>query len=363
MDMTAFEGDFELLDEQIENPSDEDGDDGKDQNQDTDNKSADSQEDDSEEKEGVGKDKDNSGDDDSSDDKGSSSQNIYSSLASALAEEGVISTLDNVEKVKSVEDLFNIIKEEIKKNELADLNEEQREYLKAVRSGVAPQVHSDYTSTLKQLDTISDKELEDNVDLRKSLIVQDLINQGMNPEKADKIAQRSIDLNEDLEESKEALKSIKVKAKEEYDNILKAQQQKILDAKAKEEQDLKVLKDTLYKEQEIIPGIKINENVKQKVYEQMTKIVGKSKTGQPLNALTKAREDDPVSFTIKMHYLFNATDGFKNFDKILKSQKSKAVQDLEATLRKTTFVGSGNALGDPKALEINEDLQNIIDNF
>lgn len=368
-DMTAFGDSFEFVDDEsteeltqnINQDSDEDQDEDK---NDTD----------PEKEESVGnkdkqvedlEDKDPKDKDDSSDDEGSSSQKLYSSLASALAEEGIITSLENIEEIKTPEDLFKVIKEEIKKNEFADLTEEQKQYLEAVRTGIQPQVYNDYQAVLKQLETVTEEELKENAELRKGLMVQDFVNQGISKEKAEKLAQRSIDLGEDVEDSKEALASLKEATKKEYQKMLDDQKQAKIDAEKKNQDQIKKLKDDLYNTNEIIPGLKINEAVKQKVYDQMTKVVGKSaKTGEPLNALTQAREKDPIGFTIKMHYLFNLTNGFSDFTKLTQKVKSNAVKQLENTLRKTTEINfGGNSIGNVAEFEIDDNLKTVIDNI
>lgn len=368
-DMTAFGEDFEIVDTE-ENIEASEKSEGSDNDQDDNNDKKDT---DPGKEESVGKDKqdeddqgnDSGQDDGSSDDEGASSQKLYSSLASALAEEGIITSLEDIENIKAPEDLFKIIKEEIKKNELADLTEEQKQYLEAVRTGVKPQVYNDYQSVLKQLETVTEEELTNNEELRKGLMVQDFVNQGINKERAEKLAQRSIDLGEDLEDSKEALNSIKESTKAEYQKMIDNQKQAKIDAEKESQAQIKKLKDDLYKTTEIIPGIKINETVKQKVYEQMTKIVDKSKkTGEPLNALTKAREEDPIGFTIKMHYMFNLTNGFKDFTKLTGKVKTNAVKQLEDTLRKTTELpGTGGQSSDTGMLEIDDNLKAVLEQF
>jgi hypothetical protein len=283
----------------------------------------------------------------SDDDKGSSPE-IYSSLADALAEEGILSSLDLTKnKIKNAEDLFQAIKNEIKNNEYSDLTEDQREYLEAIRSGVPLETYKGKQTADQQLNSITPEELEDNAELRKAIITNDYITQGISPEKAAKLAQRSVDLGEDKEDALESLSSLKEFNKKEFIKQQEAAKQARLDAEKAQKDQLEKLKETVYATNEIIPGMKLNAKVKEEVFNQMTKPVGKDAQGNPLNALTKARMEDPVGFTTKMHYLFHVTKGFTNFDKIVKTQKSKAVKDLEEKMRSTTFISGGNVQNQP----------------
>lgn len=369
LDMSSFGEDFELVDpieeEIIDSDKDQDKDDNKDSNDDQNkgddqdlekDKNGDS--DDDQEESVADKDKLEK---DSSDESESPSQKLYSSLASALAEEGIISSLDD--PIKSPEDLFNVIKNEIKKNEFSDLTEDQKEYLVALRAGVPVEEYKQTKSFESKLEQLTEEDLESSEELRKSIIIQDYMNQGMSQEKSEKLAQRAIDLSEDLNEAKEALGSIK--------QFTKAQLQKrIEDNKAREAQmlkkqqdDLKALKKQVDSLKEVIPGVQVNEKVKNQIYDSMTKTVGKTPDGKPLNALTKARMENPSDFTIKLHYLFNVTNGFKNFDKIVKTSKSKAVKELDDLLKGNTFIPSGQQSQENMDFDIDDKMKLVIDNL
>ena len=245
-----------------------------------------------------------------SDDGKSSSQKLYSSLASALAEEGILSSLDENTEIKSSDDLFGLIKTEIQKNRYADLNEDQKSYLKALESGIPKEEFHAHKQTELQLESIEEQELTDNAELRKAIIIADFKEQGIAEERAIKLAQRSIDLGEDLEDAKEALASIKVINKSKFEERLAKAQKEKADAQKRSDDEIKQIKDTLFNAKEIIPGLGINEKVKKEVYDQMTKPIFNDDKGIQYNALTKARLDNPVDFTVKMHYLFKITDEY-----------------------------------------------------
>jgi len=355
--MDAFGEDFELVEDF--DPQIPTNDQDKDSDKDIDNKddNSDSSE---EEKEIVAdkKDKDEEGSEGSS--KDDSSQNVYSSLASALATDGILSSSKDI---KSSEDLFNAIKAEIQTNELSDLNDTQKQYLEALRVGVPIEEFKQVKSFEQQLEGITEDSLSDNEELRKSIITQDYMNQGIDETKAAKLAQRSIDLNEDLADAKEALLGVKQFTKDSLNKRIEAQKEVQKNIAKGQEDELKNIKKTVDDLKEIIPGMQINEKVKNEIYSQMTKTVAQSKDGKPLNAVMKAREEDPVNFTIKMHYLFHLTNGFKNFDKVVKSSKSKAVQDLDDLLKGNTFIPSGSQAQKNMNYDIDDNLKTVLENL
>lgn len=354
LDMTAFGEDFEIMEDEIiiEDPTED-----KDKDPEKDKKTSDPA------KEESVADKDKPAEEDSLPKGDASSQKLYSSLASALAEEGIISSLDDPTKIKSVDDLFEVIKGEIKKNEFSDLTEDQKQYLEAIRSGVPVEDFKQVKSFEQQLEAITAEALSDSEELRKAIIMQDYMNQGIDQAKAEKLAQRSVDLNEDTTDALEALASVKEFTKKGLDQkILAAKEQQKAAIKAQQDELLKVKK-TVDDLKEIIPGFQINEKVKKEIYDQMTKTIGQTKDGKPLNALTKARMEDPVNFSIRMHYLFHLTNGFKDFNKIIKTTKSKAVNELEDLIKGNTFIPSGAQSQNNMDFQIDDNLKVILDNI
>ena len=112
------------------------------------------------------------------------------------------------------------------------------------------------------------------------------------------------------------------------------------------------LKNTIYKSKEIIEGLKIDKAVQDKVYQSITKVVGQSPSGIMENKLMRDRRQDPINFDTKLYYLYELTNGFKDFSKLISKSESKAVSKLEQTLRQTNFKGQGNTptfLGDPNS--------------
>lgn len=256
------------------------------------------------------------------------------SFASTLVEDGVLPSLDLKEaKIKSTEDLINAIKTEIKKNEFADLTPLQKEAIEAFRSGIPAETFWQRKSEGEKLNQITKDTLENNLELRKDLIKRDFLSKGYSEDKAEKFVQRSIDLGEDIDDAIDALEGQK--------KLLEMQtQREIAEAKQREEdmlkqhkEQLKQLENMVYDEtKEVIPGIHFNKMLADEVYNSMTKIVDEVQ-GQPVNKLMKDRLENPIEFEFKLHYLYNLTKGFKDFSKLNRVAKTKAVKDFEEKLK------------------------------
>jgi hypothetical protein len=294
----------------------------------------------------VGKGEDDENDEENDSDEEQTSQpSLYSSLAKVLQEEGVLPSLDSTKKIKTVEDLVEAFKEEIKANEFADLTEEQKQYLKAVRSGVPVEEFAPKQSMLQNLKSITQDELSSNEDLRKQLIYQDFILKGYSPEKAEKYTKRSIDIGEDESDALEALGSI-IEIQEKQIQLELQQAEELKKSKLEQQQQqLASFKKYLTDTKEFIPGVKMNPKIAEKVFEQAIKPIAQADNGQPLNALQKARLDNPIEFEAKLNYLFYITKGFEDFSKIAVSQKTKAVKELDDLVKGNTFAPRASSMG------------------
>lgn len=288
---------------------------------------------------------------DSGKDEESDSSSVYSSLANALMSEGILSESepDKIKEIKDVESLMKAFNEEISRREFADLNEDEKEYLKAIRKGIPHEVVKENFNVQKELDSISDDELssEDSESLRLEIIKQEHLSKGYSEERATKLAQRSVDIGEDIEDAKQSLEYLRESNKQA---LIKEQEKlaaKALEEEEKRKQDLIDLKKNIDTNNEIIKGLKVSQTQKEKLYEQMTKPAKFDKNGSPISAIHLERQKDPMGFEIKLNYLFQLTNGFNDFEKLVKISKSEAVKELDEKLKGNTFgFGSSGNVSD-----------------
>ncbi len=264
------------------------------------------------------------------------------SFASTLVEDGALPSLDlENTKIETTQDLVDVLKNEIQSREFSDLNDLQKEALTAMRNGVPVGEFVQNKQQVQELSSITDSDLESDVEIRKSLIMKDFISKGYSTARAEKFTQRSLDLGEDIEDAKEALGSQKRLFESEMQSKIQANKDAVVAQEAAYQKQLDDLKSTVYEEtKEVIPGMKFNKRIADQVYDSMTKVVDEVE-GQKLNKIMKARMEDPVGFEHKLHYLFNVTKGFKDFSKLTKNAKTAAVKSFEETL-------SLNSINPPK---------------
>lgn len=286
-------------------------------------------------------------DPESSDDDGDSSPSLYSSLAKVLAEEGLLPSFNEEDqKLETKEDFIEAFRKEIKNSEYAGLNETQRKYLEGLGNGIPEDDVRQQITIESQLNNITEDEIKSNQELRKQIILNDFILKGYNKEKAEKLTQRSFDIGEDESDALEAMNDVKGFYQKEYDRKVKEAQDAKKQAEEQSAKQLEDLRKTITEFKEVIPGVKVSEKDKTKIYEMATKPVAQLQNGTYINALMKAKIEDPVNFEAKLNYLFYITKEFKDFDIIKKTQKSKATKELSDFVKGNTFTPSGSSSTD-----------------
>lgn len=265
------------------------------------------------------------------------SPNLYSSLATVLYDEGLLPSLDLTSKeIKSPAELAEAFKAEIE----TQSNLRLEDYLRHVNlENVARS-----NTNLKSYSEIDDDRLDNDLELVKNLIYQDYINQGLSEERSSRLLNKLIDLGEDdlKEEARTSLESLKIFESKQVEFEKQQYQIQMKNQSEEQEKIQKQIKDSIYSSKEFIEGLPITNSIKDKVYKSMNDVVSKNpNTGELENKLMKSRREDPLNFDLKLYYLYELTNGFSSFKNIVNSTKSKAVKDLEKTLRDTKVKDTG----------------------
>jgi len=298
----------------------------------------------------------------SDEDTGASPNNFYSSIASALAEEGVFPDLDDeaVGKIESAEDFRQLVENQIN----AGITEREKRIYDALQGGVEPTEVRKYENTLNYLDGVTEKQLaeesEKGEQLRRSIIYQDYINRGYTQEKALKYTNRAVDAGTDVEDAKDALQSNKEYFQGEYDRLLRAGEESQRKAEAARKARAAKMRDTMLKEKNPLGGIEVDKGLRQKAFDCISKPVYRDPdTGNYYTAIQKYEMEHSDDFMKYVGLLFTMTDGFTNFDGFTKGkvrrEVKKGLRELEHTLSNTRTDAGGrlqlvtNATDDPES--------------
>jgi hypothetical protein len=283
------------------------------------------------------------------DQDGTSPDNFYSSIANALAVDGIFPNLDEetVKKAVDAETFSNLIESEIN----ARLDEKQQRISKALESGVEPTDIKKYEDTLTYINSITDaalaEESEKGEQTRSTLIYQDFLNKGMTPEKAKKLTDRAIEAGTDVEDAKEALMSNKEFFTGEYNRLLQEAQQKFEEDKADRAKQAQQLQASMLNDKQLMGDIEISKDIRKKAFDAISKPVYRDPdTGNYLTAMQKYQAENKADFMKYTGLIYTLTNGFKDFDAFVKGkvkkEMKKGLRDLEQTLNNTRRYNDGS---------------------
>lgn len=303
--------------------------------------------------EGVGSGKDKEGKEgtasDNDSDGTSPNDNFYSSIASALAEDGIFPNLDEetVKKAMDAETFSNLIESEVN----ARLDEKQQRISKALENGVEPTDIKKYENTLNFISKITEADIaeenEKGEQLRYNLIYQDFINKGVTPEKAKKYTNRSIDAGTDIEDAKDALQSNKEFFNTAYNTLLEDAQRQADEEEANRATQAKQLENSLMKDKQLMGDLELSKDIRKKAFDAISKPVFKDpETGQYLTAIQKYENEHRADFLKYTGLIYTLTNGFKDFDSFtkgkVKKEMRKGLRELEQTLNNTKRTNDGS---------------------
>ena len=291
--------------------------------------------------------KEDTGTDEGSD--GTSPDNFYSSIASALAVDGIFPNLDDetVKKAVDAESFSSLIESEIN----ARLDEKQQRIARALDNGVEPTDIRKYESTLNYINAITDaniaEESEKGEQLRYNLIYQDFLNKGMSQEKAKKLTDRSINAGTDIDDAKEALQSNKEFFSGKYNELLEEAQQQADEEKAERAKQAKQLETSILKDKQILGDMEISGDIRKKAFEAISKPIHRDpETGRYMTAIQKYEKEHRADFLKYTGLIYTLTNGFKDFDSFakgkVKKEMKKGLRELEKTLNNTRRNSDGS---------------------
>ena len=297
--------------------------------------------------------------------KSPSSHNATTSLASALQEMGVLSSFNEEEFGESEnkgEFLVEAIRKEIYDQRYADLNEDQQKYLKALENGVPERTFHEHTSNAEQYEKIADDQISENKGLTHELIRRSLIVKGVDPDAAEELATTRSEKENFGEYGIKAKQELVSYEKSQLQEKIEAEQNKVKARQEKEQEELKTLKAQIDQNSEILPGVKINSQTKNKIFDSMTAATGEV-DGSPVNAFMQKYRENP-EFRLRAHAMMHLTKDLTDFSKFTKTAKSKAIAKLNEELQKgqTTKTGS-HKTGTPGGRTAREIAASLPDNF
>ena len=282
-------------------------------------------------------------------DGGSSPNVFYSSIASALKDDGIFPDLDDkaIKGIKGPEDFGELFEQAVQ----ARLDEKQKRIDDALNYGVKPDTVRSYEQTIQYLDSINEEALsaegDDADNLRRQILYNDLINRGFSQDRANREIKKSFDAGTEIEDAVDALDALKEFYKKGYAEVresAKKQHDSLIQAQKKNAEDFRKM---VLDEDVVLGDQALDKNTRQKIYDAVSKPVWKDPdTGKLLTQVQKFQKEKPLEFLKQLGLWFVLTNEGKDlvgFTKgAVKKEKHKAMRDLENKINATSMNPDGS---------------------
>lgn len=247
--------------------------------------------------------------------KSSSSPNHWVIFAKSLEESGLISEFEEDKFEELVKEagspaqaIISLADQTIQKTIEEHINAQDAEYQEFVRmrdSGVDMGQYAKVSKQAKEYDKYSVENVRNDVDLQKEVVREDMKLSGIDKDRIE-------DLIESLEDTGK-LGKMAESAVAKLGKFKEAQLQRLQEEAAKSDREreeatkkqLESYQKFVEDSKEIIPGVKLNKQKKDKLFDMIVK-PSETYNGQPVNALTAKMLKDPVKFNYILASLIDA---------------------------------------------------------
>lgn len=254
--------------------------------------------------------------------------NAYSSFAKALQGDRLFQFLDDevIDNVKDADSFADAFEKEIN----ARLDDETRRVKEILEAGVTPDEVNYYEDIIKRLDSITEDQLDGETEqvsrLRQNILYQDFLNRGYKEDRAKQLVKRSVDNGTIVEDAKDALESNKQFYKDKYDELIESRKAEAEAERQRVKKEAAEFRKAVLEKEKIFGDLSVDKPTRQKAYDAMTRIVGKNADGDPVTAVQKYADENPVEFRSVLGIVWALTDGFKELGNILKQDINKKVR-------------------------------------
>lgn len=280
---------------------------------------------------------------------GGASPGVFSSIAAALRDEGLLDGLDDgaadaVKDAQGLSDLFDKIVE-------TRLDERTRRIGKALEAGVAPDAEARYQSYMDSLNSYTDEVLRQEGDrgddLRRRIIFTYYRSLGFDDARCKRECEKSAKAGTDVDDALEARDGLASMARTQHEASVKEAKERS-DARSRSLSELNSnIEKAIMGADTVMDGVRLDNATKRKACDFLLKRTYEDKgTGERLTGLEKALRDDAAGTYASLGLWFALTDGGRKLSGVVdgkvKAAKHKALDDLAAKLRATSMNPDGS---------------------
>lgn len=278
-----------------------------------------------------------------------SSPKFYSSIASALKNDGIFPDFsdEEIDAVNTPEDFAELFEKAVN----SKLDDRMKRINEALDNGVRPDDVRMYEQTIQYLDSITEDTLkeegEQGEELRRQLIFNDLINKGYSQERANREVEKSFKSGSDIEDATDALAELNKFYRNKYDKIQNDAREATERAKREQKETAERFRKMVIDEDIEFGDTKLDKRTKQKVFDAVSKPVWKDPdTGRLLTLVQKFQKENPLEFMKQLGMWFVMTDGGKGASSLVKKQaqveKNKGIRELERKINSSALSSDGS---------------------
>ena len=247
---------------------------------------------------------------------------LYSDLAKALAEDGILGDAEAAGRVTDADGLRGVIDSEL----ASRLDAKQRRVLAALDAGAPQDDVRQLEAMIEDLKQYDEAKLTDESDAgvtaRKEIIFRAALFNGLDENRARKEVEKSIKAGTDIDDARDGLAMMRQSVGEAYDGMVSEGRRRQEEARRGYEERCRAL------EGDIMSGDgvtgKLSEGVRRRI---VNNVMVRSETlpdGRQVTPLQKFCMTDPSASRI-LGELFTITDGFRDFGKLSEANVRKGV--------------------------------------
>lgn len=265
---------------------------------------------------------------DESTDETDDSKDIAKAISAMLKEQGFID--DEVEDFSKLSEAFETKFQKAIEEYKSELDPRIKELIDNLEDGVPLDEVIKIKSEQTRLENISDEDLEDNVSLQKDLITKFYKSKGFSDSKIDKMLKKAEDLDELVDEAKDALGELKEVEKQNEVRLKEQTRREQEEARRHYEKTLNELNKTVSSTKEVIPGIQLSEKEQKELFKMIT-TPAELRGEHAYTAAMIKREEDPIGFEIKLNYFIKQGlfDKEPKIDFLTKKVETKTASKFE----------------------------------
>jgi hypothetical protein len=233
---------------------------------------------------------------------------------------------------------------------IEQMDSDYQEFIRMRDAGVDMGKYGNISKQAKTYESFTLEDVKSDEDKQKQVVREDLKLKGMEREEIEDMIESLADTNKLEKRAVTALGNL---------NKFKEQSMKQLEEDAKRtdaertasyQAQLKAIRTSVDEVSEIIPGLKINKQTKDKLFDIITKPVA-TINGQQVNALTAKMMENPTKFNMKLAELYRVGVFDDKWDSITKVTKSKAIEDLQKAVESGVDFKSRTSRDKPSILD------------